>query len=166
MWFSIRTEVLSIPAMNSERGWTELPLFSRFPKRGILMITLWLKLSSNFWNLRKLTAVPIALLMNCNCLFLNIFTFTISIALILLITFYHLSISRIAFNLFCSFVYFFDYGPRVEPAGELAHPVRVHRQIGDRLLDGQRRPAVSPSGAVFAFCLSQSHPPFSQRPAR
>ena len=31
------SEVLSIPAMNSEKGWTELPLFSRFLKRGILM---------------------------------------------------------------------------------------------------------------------------------
>ena len=58
------------------------------------------------------------------------------------------------------------HGLCIEPAGELAHPVRVHRQIGDCLLDGQGRPAVTPSGTVFAFCLSQSHPPFSQRPAR
>ena len=58
------------------------------------------------------------------------------------------------------------HGLCIEPARELAHPVRVHRQIRDGLLDGQGRPAVTPSGAVFAVCLSQSHPPFSQRPAR
>ena len=55
----------------------------------------------------------------------------------------------------------------VEPAGELAHPVRVHHQIGDGLLGGQRRFPVSglSGAALWAFCVLQSHPPFSQRPA-
>ena len=38
------------------------------------------------------------------------------------------------------------HGLCVEPAGELAYPVRVHRHIGDRLLGGQGRP-------VFSLCV-------------
>ena len=60
------------------------------------------------------------------------------------------------------------HGFRVEPTRELAHPVRVHHQIGDRLLGGQGRPVFSLCGFSSAglSCLSQSHPPFSQRPVR
>ena len=99
MWFFTLTEVRSIPAMNSEKGWTELPLFSRFLKKDILMTTLWLKPFSSSWNLKKLTAVLIALLTNWNCLFLNTSIFTISIALILLITFCLLHYSKFLFSI-------------------------------------------------------------------
>ena len=59
------------------------------------------------------------------------------------------------------------HGFRVEPTGELAHPVRVHHQIRDRLLGRQRSFPVSglSGAALWAVCFLQSHPPFSQRPA-
>ena len=59
------------------------------------------------------------------------------------------------------------HGFRVEPTGELAHPVRVHHQVRDRLLGRQRSFPVSglSGAALWAFCFLQSHPPFSQRPA-
>ena len=55
----------------------------------------------------------------------------------------------------------------IEPTGELAHSVRVHHQIRDRLLGGQGRfPFSGLSGAaLLVFCCFQSHPPFPQRPA-
>ena len=54
----------------------------------------------------------------------------------------------------------------IEPAGELAHPVRVHHQIRDRLLGRQRSFPVSglSGAALLIFCFLQSHPPFPQRP--
>ena len=59
------------------------------------------------------------------------------------------------------------HGFRVEPTGELAHPVRVHHQVRDRLLGRQRSFPVSglSGAALWAFCFLQSHPPFSQHPA-
>ena len=39
------------------------------------------------------------------------------------------------------------HGLGVEPAGELTHPVRVHRHIGDGLLGGHHRPA------LISFCV-------------
>ena len=58
------------------------------------------------------------------------------------------------------------HGLCVEPAGELAHAVRVHRHIGDGLLGGQRRPAFSPSWAALVVYAFHSVPPFPPRPAR
>ena len=55
-----------------------------------------------------------------------------------------------------------------QAAGELAHPVRVHRHIGDGLLGGHSppAPAVSPCGLFsLRVCFLQSHPPFPSRPA-
>ena len=55
----------------------------------------------------------------------------------------------------------------IEPAGELTHAVRVHRQIRDGLLDGQNSFSVSglSGAALWVFFILQSHPPFAQRPA-
>ena len=58
------------------------------------------------------------------------------------------------------------HGLGEQAAGELTHPVRVHRHIGDRLLGGHHAPApaVSPCGPFsLRVCALQSHPPFSQR---
>ena len=57
----------------------------------------------------------------------------------------------------------------IEPAGELAHAVREHPHIGDRLLGGQGRPVFTLCGGAapgcLLFCLLQSHPPFPWSPA-
>ena len=60
------------------------------------------------------------------------------------------------------------HGLGEQAAGELTHPVRVHRHIGDGLLGGHSppAPAVSPCGLFsLRVCFLQSHPPFPSRPA-